>query len=95
MAAKIDVEVAIAFPSEQRLRSLSLAAGSTAAQAVELSGFIAAYPELGDDYAVGIFGQILTNPNSHQLNSGDRVEIYRPLSGRELLNKPPNLPDLS
>ena len=83
MAANIDVEVAIAFPTEQRLRSLSLAAGSTAAQAVELSGFIAAYPELGDDYAVGIFGQVVTDPNSHQLNSGDRVEIYRPLSAKK------------
>ena len=80
MPASIEVEVAIAFPKEQKVRSLQLALGSSAQKAVELSGFIAEHPELGADYAIGVFGQVLSNPNSHELRPGDRVEIYRPLS---------------
>ena len=83
MPAEINIEVAIAFPSEQRVKSLQLAAGSTARQAVELSGFIADHPELGSNYAIGIFGKVLEEPNSYELRSGDRVEIYRPLPRKE------------
>ena len=80
MPTKIEVEVAIAFPAKQQVRSLQLAAGSSAWRAVELSGFIADYPELGSAYAIGVFGEVLSNPSSYQLRPGDRVEIYRPLS---------------
>ena len=80
MPTEINIEVAIAFPSEQRVKSLQLAAGSTARQALELSGFIADHRELGNNYAIGIFGKVLDDPNSYELISGDRVEIYRPLA---------------
>ena len=83
MPAKIEVEVAIAYPAEQKVRNLQLAWGSTAEQAVELSGLIAEHPELGSDYAIGVFGQILSNPQSYELRPGDRVEIYRPLPDKK------------
>ena len=83
MPAKINVEVAIAFPSVQKVLSLELASGSSVWQAVELSGFIADHPELGSDYAIGIFGQIIDKPNSYKLRAGDRVEIYRPLRAKK------------
>ena len=77
------VEVALAFRDHQRVYQLKLPAGSDALTAVRLSGALEDYPQLGNDYRIGIFGRVLDQPQQYQLQAGDRIEIYRPL-----INKP-------
>jgi putative ubiquitin-RnfH superfamily antitoxin RatB of RatAB toxin-antitoxin module len=75
----IEVVVCHALPHEAWQRSLVLPLGATAAQAVEASGFIRAFP--GCDpwkCGVGVFGHPV--PPSQVLQAGDRVEIYRELA---------------
>ena len=74
----IPVEVVLAMPGRQALVSLEVAAGTTLAEAIALSGV----PEMFDGVEldlnkVGIFGQ-KANPE-RVLAAGDRVEIYRSL----------------
>jgi putative ubiquitin-RnfH superfamily antitoxin RatB of RatAB toxin-antitoxin module len=81
----IGVEVAFALPEKQVIRSLTVAAGTTAEQAVEQSGITRQFP--GVDFlslAMGIFSRPLDGvelplPGEYVLQAGDRVEIYRPL----------------
>ena len=66
------------MPGRQALVSLEVAAGTTLAEAIALSGV----PEMFEGYEldlnkVGIFGQ-KANPE-RVLAAGDRVEIYRSL----------------
>jgi uncharacterized protein len=74
----IEVEVAYARPDRQLILKLELPAGTTAIEAVRLSGIEEQFPEieLGKN-RLGIFGKLCKNDRS--LNAGDRVEIYRPL----------------
>lgn len=75
------VEVAYARPDQQYLLSLDLPAGSTISDALAAADLAAHCPELAaGDYAVGIWGQVEKSPQTRQLQAGDRVEIYRPLS---------------
>jgi len=53
-------------------------AGMTVADALEQSGVFKRYPE-AQDLSVGIFSQIVAL--NTLLKPGDRVEVYRPLSG--------------
>lgn len=74
----IAVEVAFALPDRQALVSLRVRAGSTANEAIRLSGLLEQFPDI--DLAVnkvGIFGRLC--PLDQVLEEGDRVEIYRPL----------------
>ena len=74
----ITVEVVYALPDRQRRVHLKLKVGSHARQAVVESGLDAEFPGL--DLAtcpIGIFGKRVKD--EQQLQSGDRVEIYRPL----------------
>jgi putative ubiquitin-RnfH superfamily antitoxin RatB of RatAB toxin-antitoxin module len=76
--SRIAVEVVYATPGRQTLVGLEVAAGTTVAEAIALSGIREAHPEIGAvEWGVGIFG----NPVSpeRRLAAGDRVEIYRPL----------------
>ena len=81
----ITVEVAYALAHKQKIVELLVKPGTTALQAVEQSGLDKDFPEI--DYGavkLGIFGQALgtkglKKANEHELQSGDRVEIYRPL----------------
>lgn len=74
----IAVEVVLALPDRQALRSLELPAGSTVRDALDASGLAADFPEVAiDPGRVGVFGRL--RPAGHVLQSGDRVEIYRPL----------------
>lgn len=76
----IKVEVAYALPTEQVLLALELPAGSTIPAAVKASGLAARFPEIASAEArFGIFGKIEKEPATRVLQSGDRVEIYRPL----------------
>lgn len=77
---KMTVEVVYGLPHRQVLLSLEVAPGATALEAVRKSGIDRYFPELDVDSAkMGIFSQIIADPTSHKLESGDRVEIYRPL----------------
>ena len=74
----ITVEVAYALPHSQRIVELQVAPGTTARQAVLVSGIEKTFPEIdlqGSD--LGIFGKSVKD--EYELLPGDRVEIYRPL----------------
>ena len=78
MAETIRVELVYALSATQDVISLSLAAGSTVAQAIEASGLLAKHPEI--DLAknkLGIFAKLAKADTV--LRDRDRVEIYRPL----------------
>lgn len=75
---KCFIEVTYALPEEQVLIGLDVAKGTTAEQAVKLSGVLEKFPEI--DMAknkLGIFGKV-TKADA-VLRDKDRVEIYRPL----------------
>lgn len=74
----IRVEVVLAMPERQELVALDVEAGTTLAEAIELSGL----PEKFEGFEldlnnVGIFGH--KTDQQQVLQAGDRVEIYRPL----------------
>lgn len=74
----ISVEVAYGIPRKQAVMRVELRAGSTVAEAIERSGVRAQFPGLVvDPSAVGIFGRKVSM--EQVLQTGDRVEIYRPL----------------
>lgn len=76
----IDVEVVYAAIDRQVLLSLTVPAGTTVRAAVLMSGVGEAFAELGlADCPVGIFGKVVTDPDNHPVQAGDRIEIYRPL----------------
>lgn len=76
--SEITVEVAYALPQEQVVLSLSVLPGTTAQQAVELSGILNKFPEIDlTCNKLGIFAK-LSKPDT-VLRDRDRVEIYRPL----------------
>ncbi|MGD8977781.1 MAG: RnfH family protein [Gammaproteobacteria bacterium] len=75
----IRIEVAFATPEEQSILSLEVPSGTTADEAVRLSGIEEQFPEidLGRN-RLGVFGKLIKA--GHTLSAGDRVEIYRPLT---------------
>lgn len=75
---RIGVEVAYAMPEEQVLLKVEGEGGLTVRQAIERSGVLQLFPEIDlEQNRVGIFGKMTTLEQA--LQSGDRVEIYRPL----------------
>lgn len=80
---RLAVEVAFALPERQKIVSLSVAAGTTAREAVRLADIGQYFPDLPratfEQAELGIFGKRLRDPERHALQAGDRVEIYRPL----------------
>ena len=78
MAEEITVEVVYALPQVQTLLSLRVPVGTTAAEAVRLSGVLVKHPEIDLPKAkLGIFGKHVKADTP--LRERDRVEIYRPL----------------
>ena len=74
----IHVEVTFAMPDQQELLALEVAAGTTIAQAIALSGIADLFDGIELNLnEVGIFSQKATM--DQVLRDGDRVEIYRPL----------------
>jgi len=74
----IPVEVAYATPDEQVILALDVAPGTTLQQAIEQSGILERFPEIDmQKQKAGIFGKL--KKADQVLQSGDRVEIYRPL----------------
>lgn len=75
---KIFIEVTYALPEEQVLISLDVDLGTTAEQAVKLSGVLEKFPEIDlNKNKLGVFGK--TTKADQVLRDKDRVEIYRPL----------------
>ena len=74
----IEVEVAYARPDHQVIIKVKGLVGMTLSQAVEQSKIAEQFPEIDLASAkVGIFSKPAKKDTP--LNSGDRVEIYRPL----------------
>ncbi|WP_203299625.1 RnfH family protein [Marinobacter sediminum] len=74
------VEVAYARPDRQEIVPVTVPQGTTALEAVKLSGIVAIFPEIDPDgIDMGIFGKVIKDPSAHPLREGDRVELYRPL----------------
>ncbi|MDQ6996832.1 MAG: RnfH family protein, partial [Mariprofundus sp.] len=72
------VSVIYALPHEQFLEELDVAEGTTAEEAVAMSGLPENHPDI--DLLVnklGIFAKLVKS--DHVLHDGDRVEIYRSL----------------
>ena len=75
----LEVEVAYALSHQQFLRRLKMPSGSTVCQAIVQSGVLSKFPEIDlKSVKVGIFSRPVDL--DALLNSGDRVEIYRPLN---------------
>ncbi|SFN20596.1 RnfH family protein [Marinobacter pelagius] len=76
----IRVEVAYARPDKQEIVPVTVPEGTTALEAVKLSGITDIFPEVDpDSNDMGIFGKVIKDPAAHELRDGDRVELYRPL----------------
>lgn len=79
----LSVEVAFALPQQQAIVALSVPPGTTARDAVRQACLECHFPELPAttflEADLGIFGKMVRDPQHHVLQSGDRVEVYRPL----------------
>ena len=74
----LEIEVAYALPHRQFLHRLKVPSGSTVREAIVQSGVLSKFPEIDlESVKVGIFSRPVGL--GEPLNSGDRVEIYRPL----------------
>lgn len=71
------VEVVYATPQRQWLIELEVPPGTSAGEAIRMSGILEEIPGL-DTTNIGVFGEVVVP--GHRLRSGDRVEIYRPLA---------------
>lgn len=77
----ISVEVAYAMPTEQKIISLQVEEGTTAYEAVVRSRIAEMFSGINiNSDPMGIFGKAIKTPKEQILRSGDRVEIYRPLT---------------
>jgi uncharacterized protein len=75
----LEIEVVHALAEEQIVVRLRVPPGTTAGEAIERSGLERRYPGVqAPDVPVGIHGRRVAR--STRLRSGDRVEIYRPLT---------------
>lgn len=80
MSDTVNVEVVFALPAQQALIALAVPRGTTALEAVRLSGIAERFPEYplqSEQLKLGIFGKAV-KPDT-VLREHDRVEIYRPL----------------
>lgn len=74
----IQVEVAYGASTEQALLAVEGDKGMTVREAIERSGILRRYPEIDLEVnKVGIWGKLTKLDGV--LDTGDRVEIYRPL----------------
>ena len=75
---RIAIEVVCAEAERQSVVALEVPAGSTAGEALVISGIFDKHPGIdARGCAVGIFGQEV--PRDRVLRAGDRVEVLRPL----------------
>jgi putative ubiquitin-RnfH superfamily antitoxin RatB of RatAB toxin-antitoxin module len=75
----IEIEVVYALPEKQVMRQVRVPDGTTAEQAVRLSGILEIFPEIDLSFnKIGIFGKVVKP--GRVLRDSDRVEIYRALA---------------
>ncbi|UHL64872.1 RnfH family protein [Paralcaligenes sp. KSB-10] len=78
-SGQISIQIVYAEPHRIWQEDLRLPAGTTAAQALELSGFARHFPNFSSDVlAMGVYGEICVP--ERRLADGDRLEIYRALT---------------
>lgn len=79
MSEKMAVEVAYALPDKQRIIKLEVDPGTTAWEAVKVSGIEQHFEELSlaTTPSLGVWGKAVEA--DRVLEPGERVEIYRPL----------------
>lgn len=76
----IEIEVVYAAVDRQVLHRVSVPVGTSARAALLQSGLGVEFSGLNlADCPVGVFGKVIADPNTHQVQAGDRLEIYRPL----------------
>lgn len=76
----INVEVAYALPTEQKIIVLQVEEGTTIYDAVVRSRIAELYQQIDiNSDPMGIFSRAIKDPKAEVLRDGDRVEIYRPL----------------
>ena len=76
----IEVEVVYAAEDRQVLMSVAVPAGTTVRAALLKSGIGDVFAELDlAECPVGIFGKVIGDSDTRVVQSGDRIEIYRPL----------------
>ena len=74
----LKIELIYATKECQEILKLEVQAGSDIEHCIETSGILEQFPEIDlASMKVGIFSQV--KPLSHLVQSGDRIEIYRPL----------------
>lgn len=78
MSDLVDIEVVYATPKKQKLVALQVPAGTSALEAIELSGLKSDFPDMViDPDALGVFSRRVAP--EYVMEPGDRLEIYRPL----------------
>jgi putative ubiquitin-RnfH superfamily antitoxin RatB of RatAB toxin-antitoxin module len=76
----VEIEVVYAAEDRQVLLALTVVSGTSLRAAVQLSGMAAQFPGLDlADCPLGVFGKVVTDAEVRSVQSGDRIEIYRPL----------------
>ena len=74
----ISVEVIYAKRDQQKMISLDIETGSTLKEAIIQSGILLLFPEIDlSKQSIGVFGVL--KKFTDQAQTGDRIEIYRPL----------------
>ena len=75
----MNIGVAYAKGTRQVWLKLDMPEGTTAKQAIEISGIMDQFPDIDlENQKVGIFGRLIKLDT--ELQDGDRVEIYRPIT---------------
>ncbi|NVZ71550.1 RnfH family protein [Pseudomonas costantinii] len=76
----VEIEVVYAAVDRQVLLAVSVPSGTSLRAAVQASGIAVAFPELAlDECPLGVFGKVVAGADVRAVQSGDRIEIYRPL----------------
>ena len=76
-ADQIEVTVVYAFPDVQTLVRVVVASDATVLTALNASGLLQRFSEIGSEPACAIYGEVAQL--TRKLSNGDRVEILRPL----------------
>ena len=78
MPNEILIEVAYALPKKQLIIPIKVKIGTTAQEAIQLSGITKKFPEIDLSVnQIGIFGKL--TQLDHVMRERHRIEIYRPL----------------
>lgn len=76
----ITIEVAYATPKRQLILSVDVSTGTTMVEAVRASGILREFPEIDmASVKMGVWGKTEKDPATRIMQTGERIEIYRPL----------------